>query len=116
MLACYDGLTGEYITNEQSWACEPRWPEGTVVLEAGQEPWFKKVVEDRLVEDAEKVAHYATVAAERETEEKVQKQIALAQRIASLKAARGELAGAASLACQHEVERLSLELNDAYPG
>ena len=49
-------------------------------------------------------------------EEKVQKQIALAERIASLKAARSELAGPAALACQLEVERLSRELNDAYSG
>jgi len=45
--------------------------------------------------------------------EEEQKQIALAERIVSLKAARNELTGDAALACQREIERLSQELADA---
>jgi len=45
--------------------------------------------------------------------EQQQKQLALAERIVSLKAARNELTGDAALACQREVERLSQELANA---
>ena len=56
MLACYDKTTGKYLDNEQSWVGEPKWPEGAVVVEAGEQPWLTCLEAGKIVEDAAKIA------------------------------------------------------------
>jgi len=82
MKACYD-KDGNYITNEQSWVGEPKWPEGSTVLEAGATPWDMTLVAGKLVVNQAKIDARDTLeaekAAEAEREAKIQVEM---QRIA----------------------------------